>query len=113
MFTITANTIVGLVVGFALGVLVYYAYDKLMYEIVEEDEKPTTEKMAEQQPEPKGEPRTFGRSCQNFASAMNGNSGQKCQYLNQASGYCNHFNKSVYVLGGKYERLAECKDTYG
>lgn len=46
MFTISGDVIAGLVVGFALGVLAYRAYDKLMYEIVQE-EKPTIPKKPE------------------------------------------------------------------
>lgn len=111
MFQISGDAIAGIVEGFALGVLAYRAYDKLMYEIVEE-EKLTTEKKSEHQSKPEGEPRTFGRSCQKFSSAQNIDSGDKCQYLNQVSGYCNLFNRSVFILGGKYERCAECKEKY-
>lgn len=111
MIQISADAIAGIVIGFALGVLAYRAYDKLMYEVVEEEEKPTTQKKPERT-EPKGEPRTFSRSCQKFSSARNIDAGEKCQYLNQVSGYCNLFNRSVFILGGKYERCDECKETY-
>lgn len=113
MFTISADTISGLVVGFALGVLVYYTYVRLMYEVV--DEKQDKQEQSEvKNNELYSEPRFFGRSCQNFASSMNIDSPpkNKCQYLNQVSGHCIRFNKQLFVLGGKYERCMECKDKF-
>ena len=109
MFQITGDTLAGLIVGFALGAIAYRTYIKFLYEVVETDEKPEKE---EQTTEPKSTPRTFGRSCQKFSSAMNIDSPDKCQYLNQASGHCALFNGHIFVLGGKYERCAECKDKY-
>lgn len=111
MFQISGDAIAGIVVGFALGVLVYWAYDKLMYEVTKE-EKPTTEKNPERIEPPEGEPMTYGRSCQKFSSAMNIDSPDKCQYLTQTSGRCALFNRQVFILGGKYERCAECKEKY-
>ena len=112
MFQISADTIAGLVVGFALGVIACHIYDKLMYEVVEEDDGTREKKPEHKATEPEGEPRTFGRSCQKFSSAMNIDSPDKSHYLNQVSGYCNLFNRSIFVLGGRHERCAECKNEY-